>query len=520
MENGPVRVRRALLSASDKSGLVEFASALSGLGVELVSTGGTAAALRAAGTPVVDVAEVTGFPEMLEGRVKTLHPAIHGGILADSGNPAHAAAIAAQGIVPIDLVAVTLYPFAEVVAAGAGPEACVENIDIGGPAMLRAAAKNHARVLAVSDPADYAEVIDALRAGEGTTFLEMRRRYAARAYAQTAAYETAVADWCGGEWDRDAGSWLRVAGRRVATLRYGENPHQAAAVYAAGPGRPGALGGHQLQGKPLSYNNLQDADAAFEAACEFDPAEGAACVIVKHATPSGAALAPAAGEAFRRARAADETSAFGGVVAFSTGLDAAAAAAVVESYFEVVIAPAVGEEAVSVLASRPGLRVLVTGGVPDRTHPPPSLRSLAGGVLLQEADRGRVEAADLRAVTRRAPSEEEVAAMLFAWRIAKHARSNAIVLARGGVTLGIGSGRTSRVDAVRGAVAAAGEAAAGAVLASDGFFPFADGVEVAAAAGIGAVIQPGGSIRDEEVIAAADAAGLAMVFTGMRHFRH
>ncbi len=532
----PIRIRRALVSVSDKQGLPDFCRALADFDVEILSTGGSARALREAGLAVTEVSAHTGFPEIMDGRVKTLHPAIHGGILARRDAAEHRQAMEAHGIAPIDLVAVNLYPFRETLASGAGRETCIENIDIGGPALIRAAAKNNDFVTVVTDPADYEAVIADLRAGGGTTGLALRRRLAAAAYAHTAAYDAAVAAWLAGEEGEALPARVSVSGKRLQLLRYGENPHQPAAFYAVDGGpleiRPGVATARQLQGKALSYNNLNDTDAAFELAAEFAPPafEQPAVVIVKHANPCGVALADSLAEAYRRALACDPVSAFGGIVAVNRSLDEATAAEIVKVFTEVVIAPEASEAARAVLAGKTNLRFLVTGALPDPAAPGMTLKSLAGGLLLQGRDAGTLTPADLRVVTRRRPDARETADMLFAFRVAKHVKSNAIVYARDGATVGIGAGQMSRVDSARIAAWKAREAAeaagrsepatAGSVVASDAFFPFADGLMAAVEAGATAVIQPGGSMRDEEVIAAADAAGLAMVFTGMRHFRH
>ena len=508
-------VRRALLSAHDKTGIVALAERLHALAVELLSTGGTARVLRDAGLPVREIAELTGFPEILDGRVKTLHPAVHAGLLARRDDPQHSATLVAHRLAPIDLLVVNLYPFEATVASGAGPAACIEQIDIGGPAMLRAAAKNHDGVAVLVDPADYAELLDAL-AAEGGTRGELRRRLAAKAFAQTAAYDAAIASWLSGE------SWperLVLAGRLRQTMRYGENPHQQAALYATLPARPGVTTARQVQGKALSWNNLNDTDAAFELVAELaEPA----VVIVKHAGPCGAAVAATLSEAWRKALAGDPQSAFGGIVACNRPLDAATGAGIADIFTEVVIAPAAEPAALARLAGKPALRVLLTDALPDPQAPGRLVRSLAGGLLVQDRDRLVAAGEPWRVVTRRAPSAAEQADLHFAWTVVKHVRSNAIVLAADGATLGIGGGQTSRVDAVW--VAAHKAARSGhrgpRVAASDAFFPFADGLEAAIAAGATAVIQPGGSVRDSEVIAAADAAGVAMVFTGTRHFRH
>ncbi|HVH75402.1 MAG TPA: bifunctional phosphoribosylaminoimidazolecarboxamide formyltransferase/IMP cyclohydrolase [Stellaceae bacterium] len=517
-------VRRALISVSDKRGLAEFARALAGRGVEFVSTGGSARALAEAGLAVTEVAAVTGFPEMLDGRVKTLHPAIHGALLARRDRPDHMAALAERGFAPIDLLVSNLYPFAETVAAGKSAEECIENIDIGGPALIRAAAKNYEAVAVVTDPADYDRVLAELAAHDGAIGAALRRELARLAFARTAAYDAAIAEWM----ERADGilfpPTLVAAGRLVAELRYGENPHQRGAFYRTADDRPGIGGARQLQGKELSYNNYADADAALELAAEF---AAPAVAIIKHMNPCGAAIAANLYEAWEKALACDPKSAFGGVVAVNRPLDAATAEAIGGIFAEIVIAPAVEAGAVECLARRGALRLLVTGGMPDWAAPGRQLRSLAGGLLVQQSDRLRVAREELRTVTRRAPAPAELDDLLFADTVAKHVKSNAIVLARGGATIGIGAGQMSRVDSVHIAVEKAAEAfgrrarpAEGAVLASDAFFPFADGVEAGIAAGVTAIIQPGGSRRDAESIAAADAAGVAMVFAGMRHFRH
>jgi phosphoribosylaminoimidazolecarboxamide formyltransferase / IMP cyclohydrolase len=529
-----VPVRRALISVSDKSGLVEAARALADLGVEIVSTGGTRAAIAAAGLAVRDISELTGYPEMMDGRVKTLHPAVHGALLGVRDAPAHADAMAEHGIEAIDLVYVTLYPFEATVAAGGDVAACVEMIDIGGPAMIRSAAKNHAWVAVCAEPSDVAEVLEALRA-DGATSLALRRKLAARAFARTAAYDGAVAAWFaahGGE-AQASGTWPArrlIAGTLKQALRYGENPHQAAAFYALTDRRPGVASARQLQGKAMSYNNIADTDAALELVAEFDPAETAAAVIVKHANPCGVALGEDVADAYRRALQCDPVSAFGGIVAVNRRLDAAAAAEMVRIFTEVVIAPDADDDAVAIFAARKNLRLLLTGALPDPAGPGETFRSLAGGFLVQARDGARLTAADLKVVTRRAPSAAELRDMLFAFTVAKHVKSNAIVFARDGQTAGIGAGQMNRRDSARLAALRAAEAsktaglpaslAKGSACASDAFFPFADGLIEAIEAGASAVIQPGGSIRDAEVIAAADAAGIAMAFTGVRVFRH
>jgi len=521
-----VPVRRALLSVSDKAGLVEFGRFLAAQGTEVLSTGGTARALREAGVPVREVGDHTGFPEILDGRVKTLVPQIHGGLLGRRDLQAHRAQMEEHGIAPIDLVVVNLYPFEATAAGGAGFDDCIENIDIGGPAMIRSAAKNHAHVAVLTEPAQLDEARVEIEARGGTT-LALRRRLAAAAYARTAAYDAAISGWFAGQGGEEFPPRLAFAGASKQTLRYGENPHQRAAFYTDGTARPGIATARQAQGKELSYNNLNDTDAAIEAVAEF---EAPAVVIVKHANPCGVAVADSLSAAWDLALRCDPTSAFGGIVAANRTLDAAAAERIAAIFTEVVVAPDADEGARAVFARRKNLRLLFTGGLPDPAAPGLAFRSVAGGFLAQSRDAGRVAEADLRVVTRRAPTDAEMADLLFAFRVCKHVKSNAIVYAKGGATVGIGAGQTSRVDSARiaawkseEAARAAGLAeplARGSVVASDAFFPFADGLQAAAAAGATAVIQPGGSMRDAEVVAAADEAGLAMVFTGMRHFRH
>jgi phosphoribosylaminoimidazolecarboxamide formyltransferase / IMP cyclohydrolase len=520
-------VKRALLSVHDKTGLVRFARALAARGVVLISTGGTAKALGQAGLAVVEVADITGFPELLDGRVKTLHPAIHGGLLARRDRADHLAAIARHGIEPIDLLVCNLYPFAATVARGAGFEECVENIDIGGPALIRGAAKNFEGVAVVTDPGDYAAVLTDLTAHEGGTSLALRRRLMALAFARTAAYDAAIAAWLGRRSGEVFPETLGLAARLRQRLRYGENPHQQAAFYAGGEARPGVATAEQIQGKELSYNNLNDTDAAFELAAEF---EAPAVAIIKHANPCGVAVGADLAEAYRKALACDPVSAYGGIVAVNRPLDGATAELIGKLFTEVVIAPQLEPEARAALERKSQLRILVTGGMPDPAAAGVTLRSLAGGYLLQTRDAGRAGAAELKTVTKRAPTPRELEDLLFAFRVAKHVKSNAIVYAKAGATVGIGAGQMSRVDSARIAAWKAAEAgraaglaespAKGSVVASDAFFPFADGLLAAVEAGATAVIQPGGSMRDAEVIAAADQAGLAMVFTGLRHFRH
>ncbi|SDL47850.1 bifunctional phosphoribosylaminoimidazolecarboxamide formyltransferase/IMP cyclohydrolase [Paracoccus chinensis] len=523
-----IDLRRALISVSDKQGLVDFAKALASRGVELLSTGGTAKALRDAGLDVRDVADVTGFPEMMDGRVKTLHPAVHGGLLALRDNAEHRASMEEHGVAPIDLLVVNLYPFEETVAKGAAYDDCIENIDIGGPAMIRAAAKNHAYVTTVVDVQDYDAVLAELDANGGATTLPFRKRMAQAAYARTAAYDAAVSTWMAQAIGEETPRRRAFAGTLAQSLRYGENPHQAAAFYTDGSARPGVATARQWQGKELSYNNINDTDAAFELVAEFT--EGPAVAIIKHANPCGVARAETLEQAYRRAFDCDRTSAFGGIVALNGRLDAPTARAIAEIFTEVVIAPEADDEAREIFAAKKNLRLLTTGGLPDARAGGLTFRQVAGGFLVQTRDNGHVTQADLRVVTKRQPSEAELADLMFAWTVAKHVKSNAIVYARDRATVGIGAGQMSRVDSTRigrrksedmaEALGLAAPLTEGAAVASDAFFPFADGIEALAAAGARAVIQPGGSMRDEEVIAAADRLGLAMVFTGQRHFRH
>jgi phosphoribosylaminoimidazolecarboxamide formyltransferase/IMP cyclohydrolase len=522
-------IRRALLSVSDKSGLVEFAAALAKNDVELVSTGGTKRALSDAGLKVSDVSDLTGFPEMMDGRVKTLHPNVHGGILAIRDNKEHAASMKDHAIAPIDLVVVNLYPFEETVAKGAGYDDCVENIDIGGPAMVRAAAKNHGDVAIVVDAADYAELLREVAAHGGTT-LAFRKRLAAKAYARTAAYDAAISNWFANELKDDAPAWRSFGGRLVEKLRYGENPHQIAASYKGGEPRAGVLSARQLQGKELSYNNLNDTDAAYECVAEFDARRAAAVVIVKHANPCGVAESDTLLGAYEKALACDPVSAFGGIIATNRPLDAEAAKAMVEIFTEVIIAPGASEDAIRIVGAKKNLRLLLTDALPDPRAKGLTFKSIAGGLLVQSRDNAVADDLDLKVVTRRAPSAAELADLRFAFRVAKHVKSNTIIYAKDRATVGIGAGQMSRVDSARIAARKAEDAAKtaglgqpltkGSVVASDAFFPFADGLLSAIEAGATAVIQPGGSIRDDEVIAAADKAGIAMVFTGVRHFRH
>ena len=526
-----VKINRALLSVSDKTGLVELAEALAARGVELISTGGTARALREAGLEVKDVSDLTAFPEMMDGRVKTLHPKVHGGLLAVRDDPDHVAAMAEHGIGAIDLVVVNLYPFAQTVARGAGRDEIIENIDIGGPSMVRSAAKNHRFVAICVDPDDYPQLVATLQNNDGTTSLEFRKYLAAKAFAATAAYDSAIAQWFAfadqGQMFPDT---LPLTLKRGDELRYGENPHQKAALYLpAGPHSRGIAQAGQVQGKALSYNNLNDADAALELVSEFRD-RGPACVIVKHANPCGVATGASLIEAYEAAFACDTVSAFGGIIAVNRPIDEAAAEAMTQIFTEVVIAPDADAAARAVFARKKNLRLLLTGELPDPARPGLTLKSIAGGYLLQSRDNGRVGREQLKVVTSRQPTERELADCLFAWTVAKHVKSNAIVYAKDGATAGIGAGQMNRLESARIAAWKACDSAEkagwpepktiGSAVASDAFFPFADGLLAAVEAGATAVIQPGGSIRDDEVIAAADEAGLAMVFTGMRHFRH
>jgi len=524
------RVSRALISVSDKTGLEDLARGLIAAGVELLSTGGTAKALAAAGFAVRDVSDVTGFPEMMDGRVKTLHPKVHGGLLAIRGNPEHEAAMLAHGIGPIDLLVVNLYPFEETIAKTNDRDTVIENIDVGGPAMIRGAAKNHAYVTVVVDPSDYRLVLDELAMNQGATTLATRRALAGKAYARTAAYDSAIANWFATE-DGDATPDYRtLGGRRIEVLRYGENPHQTAAFYRTTENRLGIATARQVQGKQLSFNNINDTDAAFECVAEFDPNLSAAVAIVKHANPCGVAIGASVIEAYHHALRCDPVSAFGGIVAMNRTLDAEAARAIVDIFTEVIVAPDADDEAIALVAAKKNLRLLLTGGLPDPRQGGLLLRSVAGGFLAQSRDNAVIDDMDLKVVTKRAPTEAEYADLRFAFRVAKHVKSNAIVYAKQGATVGIGAGQMSRIDSARIAAWKAEDAASlahepeslaqGSVVASDAFFPFADGLLAAVKAGATAIIQPGGSLRDDEVIAAADAHDIAMIFTGTRHFRH
>jgi phosphoribosylaminoimidazolecarboxamide formyltransferase/IMP cyclohydrolase len=535
MTANPRRIERALLSVSDKTGLIEFARELASLGVELVSTGGTAKALKDAGLKVIDVAELTGFPEMMDGRVKTLHPKVHGGLLAIRNNKEHAGAMAQHGIKPIDLLVVNLYPFEATVAKGASYEECIENIDIGGPAMIRAAAKNHADVMVVVNPDDYSVISTLIREAKGEVLFDVRQHFAAKAFAYTAAYEAAIASWFADQVGETitpgfAPQIRTITGHLIEPLRYGENPHQAAAFYKTPEQRVGVATARQLQGKHLSYNNINDTDAAYECLAEFDPNRTAACVIVKHANPCGVAEGKDLAEAYRKALACDPVSAFGGIVALNRTLDAETAKVITEIFTEVIVAPDADEEAIKIVGAKKNLRLLLAGGLPDPKAKGWLVKSVAGGLLVQSRDNAVVDEMQLKTVTKRAPSEAELRDLRFAFRVAKHVKSNTIVYAKDCATVGIGAGQMSRVDAARIAALKAQDIARdaklaapptkGSVVASDAFFPFADGLLVAIEAGATAVIQPGGSMRDDEVIKAADEHNVAMVFTGTRHFRH
>lgn len=530
MTDHPRRVTRALLSVSDKTGLIDFAKALASHGIDLVSTGGTAKAIADAGLKVTDVSDLTGFPEMMDGRVKTLHPKVHGGLLAIRDNADHAKAMKDHDIPPIDLLVVNLYPFEATVAKGASEDDCIENIDIGGPAMIRAAAKNHGDVAVVVEPSDYQAVLDELAAHKGATTLSLRKRLAAKAYARTAAYDAAISNWFAATLKIDVPDFRAIGGRLAEALRYGENPHQKAAFYVSAEPRAGVATARQVQGKQLSYNNINDTDAAYECVAEFDPAKSAACVIVKHANPCGVAEASDLATAYKKALACDSTSAFGGIVAVNRPLDAEAARAITGIFTEVIIAPDASEEAIKIIAAKKNLRLLLAGQLPDPRGKGFIAKTVAGGLLVQSRDNAVVDDMTLTTVTKRAPTNAELTDLRFAFRIAKHVKSNTIVYAKDLATVGIGAGQMSRVDSARIAARKAQDAAKelgltapltkGSVVASDAFFPFADGLLVAIEAGATAVIQPGGSVRDPEVIAAADEHGIAMVFTGTRHFKH
>ncbi|MDP1730391.1 MAG: bifunctional phosphoribosylaminoimidazolecarboxamide formyltransferase/IMP cyclohydrolase [Devosia sp.] len=524
-----VPIKRALLSVFDKTGMADFARELARLGVELVSTGGTAKLIAETGAAVRDIADLTGFPEMMDGRVKTLHPKVHGGLLAVRDKADHQASMEEHEIAPIDLVVVNLYPFEATIAKGAGYEETIENIDIGGPAMIRSAAKNHAYVTVVVDPGDYEQVLEAIRQTGGVPY-ETRQKLAAKAYARTSAYDAVISSWFADTLAYRELPFRTFSGHLREVMRYGENPHQWAAFYATGENRPGVATATQAQGKSLSYNNLNDTDAAFELICEFDPKASAAVAIIKHANPCGLGLGETLTEAYRKALRTDPVSAFGGIVALNRPIDAEVATEIVKVFTEVIVAPSATAEAMQIFANKKNLRLLLTEGLADPKAEGLTVRSVSGGLLVQSRDNRNVDDCDLGVVTKRAPTETEMADLKIAAKVAKHVKSNAIVYVKDGATVGIGAGQMSRVDSsriahrkARDAAAAAGIAESltkGSVVASDAFFPFADGLMAAVEAGATAVIQPGGSIRDDEVIAAADAAGIAMVFTGMRHFRH
>ncbi|MGP4669707.1 bifunctional phosphoribosylaminoimidazolecarboxamide formyltransferase/IMP cyclohydrolase [Agrobacterium pusense] len=525
-----VKIRTALLSVSDKTDIIELATVLSKLGVKLLSTGGTAKAIADAGLPVTDVSEVTNFPEIMDGRVKTLHPNVHGGLLAIRDDAEHVDAMKAHGIEAIDLSVINLYPFEDVCAKGGDYPTTVENIDIGGPAMIRASAKNHAYVTVVTDPSDYPDLVEALQADDGQTSYALRQRFAAKAYARTAAYDAMISNWFAEALAIETPDYRAIGGVLKEKMRYGENPHQSAGFYLTGEKRPGVATATLLQGKQLSYNNINDTDAAYELVAEFLPENAPAVAIIKHANPCGVATGPTLAEAYRRALACDSVSAFGGVIALNRTLDAETAEEIVKLFTEVIIAPDVTEEAKSIIARKPNLRLLAAGGLPDPRAAGITAKTVSGGLLVQSRDNGMVEDLDLKVVTKRAPTAQELDDMKFAFKIAKHVKSNAVIYAKDGQTAGIGAGQMSRVDSARIAAQKAEDAAKalglaepltrGSAVASEAFYPFADGLLAAIAAGATAVIQPGGSMRDQEVIDAANEHDVAMVFTGMRHFRH
>ncbi|MGO7034856.1 bifunctional phosphoribosylaminoimidazolecarboxamide formyltransferase/IMP cyclohydrolase [Rhizobium ruizarguesonis] len=525
-----VEIKTALISVFDKTGIVELAHALSARGVRLLSTGGTYKAITAAGLAVTDVSEITGFPEIMDGRVKTLHPMVHGGLLAIRDDGEHQDAMKTHGIEGIDLAVINLYPFEEVRAAGGDYPTTVENIDIGGPAMIRASAKNHAYVTTLTDPADYAELLEQLSADDGKTAYAFRQRMAAKAYARTAAYDAMISNWFAEALSIDTPRHRVIGGALKEEMRYGENPHQKAAFYVTGEKRPGVSTAALLQGKQLSYNNINDTDAAYELVAEFLPEKAPACAIIKHANPCGVATGSSLVEAYRRALACDSVSAFGGIIALNQTLDAETAEEIVKLFTEVIIAPDVTEEAKVIVARKPNLRLLSAGGLPDPRAAGLTAKTVSGGLLVQSRDNGMVEDLELKVVTKRAPTAQELDDMKFAFKVGKHVKSNAVVYAKDGQTAGIGAGQMSRVDSARIAALKSEEAAKalglavpithGSAVASEAFLPFADGLLSMIAAGATAVIQPGGSMRDQEVIDAANEHGVAMVFTGMRHFRH
>ncbi len=525
-----VRIRTALLSVSDKTDIIELAGALVKLGVKLLSTGGTSKAIADAGLPVTDVSDITKFPEIMDGRVKTLHPNVHGGLLAIRDDAEHQEAMRAHGIEAIDLSVINLYPFEEVRAKGGDYPTTVENIDIGGPAMIRASAKNHAYVTVVTDPTDYPELLEALQADDGQTSYALRQRFAAKAYARTAAYDAVISNWFAEALAIETPHYRAIGGTLKEKMRYGENPHQSAGFYLTGEKRPGVATATLLQGKQLSYNNINDTDAAYELVAEFLPENAPAVAIIKHANPCGVATGATLMEAYKRALACDPVSAFGGVIALNQTLDAETAEEIIQLFTEVIIAPDVTEEAKAIVARKPNLRLMSAGGLPDPRAAGITAKTVSGGLLVQSRDNGMVEDLDLKVVTKRAPTAQELEDMKFAFKIAKHVKSNAVIYAKDGQTAGIGAGQMSRVDSARIAAQKAEDAAKamglvepltkGSAVASEAFYPFADGLLAAIAAGATAVIQPGGSMRDQEVIDAADAHNVTMVFTGMRHFRH
>ncbi|WP_018858933.1 bifunctional phosphoribosylaminoimidazolecarboxamide formyltransferase/IMP cyclohydrolase [Rhizobium sp. 42MFCr.1] len=525
-----VSIKTALLSVSDKTGIVELARALDDKGIRLLSTGGTHKAIAAAGLAVTDVSDVTGFPEIMDGRVKTLHPKVHGGLLAIRDDADHQAAMKAHGIEGIDLVVINLYPFEDVRAAGGDYPTTVENIDIGGPAMIRASAKNHAYVTILTDPADYPELLEQLASDAGQTAYAFRRRLAAKAFARTAAYDAMISNWFAEVLSIDTPRHRVIGGVLKEEMRYGENPHQKAAFYVTGERRPGVATASLLQGKQLSYNNINDTDAAYELVAEFLPEKSAACAIIKHANPCGVATGSNLLDAYKRALACDSVSAFGGIIALNQTLDAQTAEEIIKLFTEVIIAPDVTEEAKAIVARKANLRLLTAGGLPDPRSSGLTAKTVSGGLLVQSRDNGMVEDLELKVVTKRAPTQQELEDMKFAFKVAKHVKSNAVVYAKDGQTAGIGAGQMSRVDSARIAGLKAEEAARalglaepltrGSAVASEAFLPFADGLLSMIAAGATAVIQPGGSMRDQEVIDAANEHNVAMVFTGMRHFRH
>ena len=530
MSNDCVKIRRALLSVSDKTGLIELATALDSKGIELLSTGGTARSIRDAGLPVKDVSDITGFPEMMDGRVKTLHPMVHGGLLALRDNKDHLAAMREHGIIEIDLLVVNLYPFEETVSKGGNYEACVENIDIGGPAMIRAAAKNHGFVSVVVDVEDYDSLLQELNLNNGSTTLKFRQKLAQNAYALTGAYDAAVSTWMAEAINEITPRRKVVSGKFIQEMRYGENPHQSASFYLNRHKRYGVASAEQHQGKELSYNNINDTDAAFELVSEFNPKDGPAVAIIKHANPCGVAQGFSLVDAYNKALNCDQTSAFGGIIALNDTLDKETAEQISQIFTEVVIAPNATDEAKAIFANKKNLRLLTTQGLPDMNDSGEIWRQVSGGYLIQDRDNGSINRNNLEVVTKRKPTENEISDMLFAWKVAKHVKSNAIVYVKDNATVGIGAGQMNRLDSTRIAarkskdmsnnIGLSDPLTIGSVVASDAFFPFSDGLLAAAEAGATAIIQPGGSMRDDEVISAANDAGLAMVFTNMRHFKH